>query len=84
MKISKHRVLVSAKTMEKILKREKVAYIAVCMPNANQQVGQTTRTRLQQMKEKGPIRKAPPIAETRAKMCKDAPAAVRAQLQQPG
>ena len=64
------------------MKREKVAYIAVFMPNANQQVGQTTRTRLQQMKEKGPVRKAPPIAETRAKMCKDAPAAVRAQLQQ--
>ena len=80
--VSKHRVLVSAKTMEKILKTEKVAYIAVFMPNQIQQVGQTTRTRLQQMKEKGPVRKAPPIKETRTKMCKDAPAAVRDQLQQ--
>ena len=80
--VSKHRVLVSAKKMEKILKMEKVAYLAVFMPNQNQQVGQTTRTRLQQMKEKGPVRKAPPIKETRVpKMCKDAPAAVRDQLQ---
>ena len=44
--VSKHRVLVSAKTMEKILKTEKVAYIAVFMPNQIQQVGQTTRTRI--------------------------------------
>ena len=80
--VSKHRVLVSAKKMEKILKTEKVAYLAVFMPNQNQQVGQTTRTRLQQMKEKGPVRKAPPIKETREKMCRDAPAAVQNQLKQ--
>ena len=80
--VSKHRVLVSAKTMEKILKTEKVAYIAVFMPNQIQQVGQTTRTRLQQMKEKGPVRKAPPIKETREKMCREAPAVVQSQLKQ--
>ena len=80
--VSKHRVLVSAKKMEKILKTEKVAYLAVFMPNQNQQVGQTTRTRLQQMKEKGPVRKAPPIKETREKMCREAPAAVQSQLKQ--
>ena len=51
--VSKHRVLVSAKKMEKILKTEKVTYLAVFMPNQNQQVGQTTRTRLQQMKREG-------------------------------
>ena len=80
--VAKHRVLVSAKCMEKILQKEEVAYLAVFMPSSNQQVGQTTRTKLQQMKEKGPVRKAPPIKETRAKLCKDAPAAVRDQLQQ--
>ena len=80
--VAKHRILVSAKRMEKILQKEEVAYLAVFMPSQNQQVGQTTRTKLQQMKEKGPVRKAPPIKETRAKMCKDAPAAVRDQLQQ--
>ena len=80
--VSKHRVLVSAKKMEKILKIEKVSYLAVFMPNQNQQVGQTTRTRLQQMKEKGPVRKAPPIKETHEKMCRDAPAAVQNQLKQ--
>ena len=74
--------LVSAKRMEKILKSEEVTYLAVFMPSQNQQVGQTTKTKLQQMKEKGPVRKAPPIKETRAKMCKDAPAAVRDQLLQ--
>ena len=33
------------------------------------------------MKEKGPVRKAPPIAETRARFCKEAPPTVRTQLQ---
>ena len=33
------------------------------------------------MKEKGPVRKAPPIAETRARMCKEAPGLVRTKLQ---
>ena len=80
--VAKHRVLVSAKRMEKILKSEEVAYLAVFMPSQFQQVGQTTKTKLQQMKEKGPTRKASPIKETRAKMCKDAPAAVRDQLHQ--
>ena len=37
--VSKHRVLVSTKKMEKILKTEKVAYLAVFMPNQNQHVG---------------------------------------------
>ena len=80
--VSKHRVLVSTKKMEKILKTEKVAYLAVFMPNQNQQVGQTTRTRLQQMKEKGPVRKVPSIKETREKMCREAPGAVQSQLKQ--
>ena len=33
------------------------------------------------MKEKGPIRKAPPVAETRKRMCLDAPEEVWTELQ---
>ena len=33
------------------------------------------------MKEKGPIRKASPVVETTDKMCKDAPVAIRSELQ---
>ena len=34
------------------------------------------------MKEKGAIRKPPPVAETRRKMCKEAPVEVREELQE--
>ena len=80
--ISKQRTLVSSRKMDKILRSGEAVYLAVFMPSSIQQSGQTTKTKLQQMKEKGPIRKAPPIKETRAKMCREAPAAICGQLEQ--
>ena len=32
------------------------------------------------MKETGPVRKAPPVAETRKRMCAEAPTAMRMEL----
>ena len=80
--VSKQRTLVSARRMEKIMKSGESVYLAIFTPSAIQQkAGQSTKTKLQQLKEKGPIRKAPPVSETRERMCREAPAAIRTQLQ---
>ena len=42
--------------------------------------GLTQKMKFQKMKEKGPIRKAPPVAETRKRMCQSVPANVRKEL----
>ena len=34
------------------------------------------------MKSKGPVRKAPPVAETRKKICSEAPSGIRKELHQ--
>ena len=56
-------------------------YLAVITPSSIQKSGMTFKVKQQLMKEKGAVRKAPPIAETRSKMCKEAPVAIRAELQ---
>ena len=42
----------------------------------------TQQWKRDQMKLKGPVRKAPPIAETRKKLCSDAPRNVQKELHQ--
>ena len=42
--------------------------------------GLTQKSKLQKMKEKGPVRKAPPVAETRKRMCQNAPEGVKKEL----
>ena len=56
-------------------------YLAVITPSSIQKSGMTFKVKQQLMKEKGAVRKAPPIAETRAKMCKEALVAIRTELQ---
>ena len=73
--------LLTAKRFNKLLRAGEEAYLAVFLPSSIHKSGSTTKTKLQQMKEKGPVRKAPPIAETRARMCKEAPGLVRTKLQ---
>ena len=64
------------------MKSGESVYLAIFTPSAIQQkAGQSTKTKLQQLKEKGPVRKAPPVSETRERMCREAPAAIRTQLQ---
>ena len=67
--------------MDKLLGRGADVYLAVVMPSSIQGHGVTQKVKQQIMKEKGPIRKAPPVADTRSKMCKEAPVAVRTELQ---
>ena len=75
------RQLISSKRLQKLLKRGEQVYLAMVRPTEMQKQGITQKVKQQIMKEKGPIRKAPPIAETRRKMCNEAPVAIRKQLQ---
>ena len=75
------RTLISAKRMNKLLKTGAEMYLAVIQPSSIQTSGMTMKTKQQIMKEKGPVRKAPAIAETRDRMCKEAPVAIRSKLQ---
>ena len=80
-KQASQRSIISSKRMDKLLGRGADVYLAVVMPSSIQGHGVTQKVKQQMMKEKGPIRKAPPVADTRSKMCKEAPVAVRAELQ---
>ena len=73
--------MISAKRMNKLLRRGADVHLAVIMPSSIQGSGVTQKVKQQMMKEKGPIRKAPPVAETRSKMCKEAPVEIRVELQ---
>ena len=80
-KNSGQRTIVSAKRMNKLLKSGADMYLAVILPSSVQKAGMTSKVKQQMMKDKGAIRKAPPIAETRERMCKEAPVSIRSQLQ---
>ena len=55
-------------------------FLAVIRSTNQSGQGMTQKVKQQIMKETGPIRKAPPVAETRKRMCNEAPADVRMQL----
>ena len=80
MKCEGQRTLISAKRMNKLLKTGADMYLAVIQPSLIQTSGMTMKTKQQIMKEKGPVRKAPPIVETRDRMCKEAPVAIPSKL----
>ena len=71
---NKHCQFISSKQVAKIMKRGEPVYLALIRPTNDPAVkGLTQKTKFQQMKEKGPVRKAPPVAETRKRMCQNAP-----------
>ena len=72
--------IISAKRMNKLLKAGEEMYLAVILPSSLPKPGMTFKVKQQMMKEKGPVQKTPPIAETRARMCKEAPESIRKQL----
>ena len=76
------RTMVSAKRMDKLLRSGAEVYLAVVLPSSIHKSGVTQKVKQQRMKEKGAIRKPPPVAETRSKMCKEAPVEVREELQE--
>ena len=75
------RTIVSAKRMNKLLKSGAEMYLAVITPSSIQKSGMTFKVKQQIMKEKGAVRKTPPIAQTRERMCKEAPVSIRQELQ---
>ena len=55
-------------------------FLALIRPTSQSGQGMTQKAKQQIMKETGPIRKAPPVAETRKRMCSEAPTDIRTQL----
>ena len=66
--------------MVKLMNKGEPVYLAMIRPSNASAQGMTQKVKFQKMKETGPIRKAPPVAETREKMCSAAPADVRMEL----
>ena len=74
--------MVSTKRMDKLLRSGAEVYLAVILPSSIHKSRVTQKVKQQMMKEKGPIRKPPPVTKTRSKMCKEAPVEVREELQE--
>ena len=67
--------------MTKYMQKNEPVYLALIRPNPVQRSqGMTQKIKRDQMKQSGPVRKAPPVAETRKKICSDAPSNVQKEL----
>ena len=73
--------MISSKRMAKLMKQRETVYLAMIRPTEQRKQGMTQKVKQEQMKKIGPVRKAPPVSETRKRMCLDAPAEVRTELQ---
>ena len=74
------RQLISSKQIAKLMKQGETMFLAMIRPKEPAIQGMTQKVKFQKMKETGPVRKAPPIAETRKRMCSEAPTAMRMEL----
>ena len=63
--------LFQPKQIQKELRRGNEVYLALVLPKSVPAQGMTQQRKRDQMKLKGPVRKAPPIAETRKKLCSE-------------
>ena len=72
--------MISSKQVAKIMKRGEPVFLALIRPTSQSGQGMTQKAKQQIMKETGPIQKAPPVAETRKRMCNEAPADIRTEL----
>ena len=61
--------IISAKQIQKELQQGNEVYLALVLPKSIPAQGMTQQRKQDQMKIKGPVCKAPPIAETRKKLC---------------
>ena len=73
--------IISSKQMAKLMKRGETVYLAMIRPTVQPKQGMTQKVKFEQMKKTGPVRKTPPVAETRKRMCSEAPVEVRTELQ---
>ena len=78
--IKQTRQIISSKQIAKLMKQGEPVYLALIRSNEQAVQGMTQKVKYQKMKETGPIRKAPPVAETRKRMCSEAPVAMRMEL----
>ena len=81
-KTAGQRQIISAKQIQKEIRRGNIVYLALVLPKSVPAQGMTQQQKRDQMKLKGAVRKAPPIAETRKKLCSDAPRNVQKELHQ--
>ena len=72
--------IISSKQMDKLVRRGETVFLAMIRPMQPKQ-GMTQKVKFEQMKKTGPVRKTPPVSETRKRMCNEAPADVRTRLQ---
>ena len=78
---SRQRQFMTAKQMIKVLKRNEPVYLALIRPKAIQKErGVTQKIKREQRKQTSLVRKAPPVTETRKKICSAAPSNVRKEL----
>ena len=67
------RQFISAKTLQKCLRRAEPVYLALVRPKFTQQVqGMTQKVKRERMKTMGLVREAPLVAETRKRICAEA------------
>ena len=80
-KEASQRQLLTAKQMTKYIKRNEPVYLALIRPNPVQRSqGMTQKIKWDQMKQSGLVQKAPPVVETRKKICSVAPSNVQNEL----
>ena len=77
-KEASQRQLVTAKHMTKYMQKNEPVYLALIRPSPVQRSqGMTQKLKRDQMKQSGPVQKAPLVTETRKKICSAAPSNVR-------
>ena len=69
---ARQRQFLTGKQISKIMKKNEPMYLAIIRPKSVQnERGLTQKVKRDQIKQTGPVRKAPPIVETRKRICSD-------------
>ena len=61
--------IISSKRVVKLMKQGEPMFLAMIRPTGQTKQGVTQKVKQQMMKETGPVRKTPPVGETRKRMC---------------
>ena len=81
-KTAGQRQIILAKQIQKEIRRGNTVYLALVLPKSVLAQGMMQQRKRDEMKLKGAVRKAPPIAKTRKKFCADTPRNVQKELHQ--
>ena len=78
---SRQRQFLAAKQLTKVIINNELVFLALIRSKAVQtERGITQKTKRQQMKQTRPVRKAPPVTETRNQICSITPINVQKEL----